>query len=90
MPSTEKGGVYFFLPDDDLGRKRKYKKKRAVTPPVEDEAAEDVKKKEFALIEIFNYYSRRDNDKPAANFDQMHTNLFTLNLKGYITFLNDM
>lgn len=54
-----------------------------------DEFGDDPKKVELALIEIFNYYSRRYIDKP-TDFEQMHSNLFNLGLRGYIAFLNDM
>ena len=59
------------------------------TRSYEDEYQDDSKKIEFALTEIFNYYSRKYIDKP-TDFDQMHNQLFNLGLRGFIAFLNDM
>lgn len=88
LPVTERGGIYFFMPPDQfaLAHSEKNHKPTALN---EDESGDDPKKIELALIEIFNYYTRRYIDKP-TDFEQMHTNLFNLGLRGYIAFLNDM
>jgi hypothetical protein len=49
----------------------------------------DEKKVNFALTEIFTFYSRKYTEK-SKDFEHMHSQLFDLGLRGYIAFVNEM
>lgn len=44
---------------------------------------------EFALTEIFNYYTRRYAEKH-KDFENQHEMLYRLGMKGYVAFVKDM
>lgn len=77
--NDENGDIYFFNPMRVL--------QEDITP---SDALDKLEiQLDFALTEIFNYYSRSYTHKPKS-FDNYHDQLFTMNLHQFMQFIKDM
>jgi len=96
LPINSAGDVYFYSPNlvenfynegritTRLGKNR---------PPIKEVKNEEKNNAsnplEFALTEIFNYYTRKYAEKH-KDFENLHENLYRLGMRGYIAFVKDM
>ena len=79
--NDDNGDIYYYNP------MRQLKENQIITPSDHLEKLEV--QLDFALTEIFNYYSRSYTHKPKS-FDNYHDQLFTMNLHQFMQFIKDM
>jgi hypothetical protein len=80
--NAETNDIYFFNP------MRQQQPRRKAGPPSNfaEKLSDDL---EFALTEIFNYYSR-SYTRPPKSFDDYHSQLYTIDMHQYMQFIKDM
>lgn len=47
-------------------------------------------RKDYALIEVFNFYIRKNTNDRASDFEDFQLNLTKLSLRGFVSFAKDM